>query len=90
MLVGALELSFADALTADAAKADALAAAPALALALAIDRPPPRPSPIFAAALVCARLGATHAVSRLEQPPGLVAAESADLAGVASWIGGIP
>ena len=92
MLVGALELSFADALTADAVKADALAAAPALALAAAIRGPSLRPTPlaIFAAALVCARLGATHAVSRLDNPPGLVAAELAHLTGVALWIGGIP
>ncbi|CAN2532250.1 hypothetical+protein [Methylocapsa aurea] len=92
MLVGALELSFADALTADAVKSDALAAAPALALALAIRGPALRPLPLVvcSAALVCARLGATHAVSRLDNPPGLVAAELAHLAGVALWIGGIP
>ncbi|WP_018266180.1 copper resistance D family protein [Methylosinus sp. LW4] len=92
MLVGALELSFADALTADAVKADALAAAPSLALAFAIRGGAARPLPLaaFAAALVCARLGATHAVSRLDNPPGLVAAELAHLTGVALWIGGIP
>ncbi|TDX64881.1 putative copper resistance protein D [Methylosinus sp. sav-2] len=92
MLVGALELSFADALTADAVKADALAAAPALALAFAIRSGAARPLPLaaFAAALICARLGATHAISRLDNPPGLVAAELAHLTGVALWIGGIP
>ncbi|WP_036291480.1 copper resistance D family protein [Methylosinus sp. PW1] len=92
MLVGALELSFADALTADAVKADALAAAPALALAFAIRGGVAQPLPLaaFAAALICARLGATHAVSRLDNPPGLVAAELAHLTGVALWIGGIP
>ncbi|BBU61954.1 copper resistance protein [Methylosinus sp. C49] len=92
MLVGALELSFVDALTADAVKADALAAAPALALAFAIRGGAARPLPLaaFAAALICARLGATHAVSRLDNPPGLVAAELAHLTGVALWIGGIP
>ncbi|WP_166141207.1 copper resistance D family protein [Methylosinus sp. RM1] len=92
MLVGALELSFADALTADAVRSDALAAAPALALAFAIRGPAiaPLPLAIFAAALVCARLGATHAVSRLDNPPGLIAAELAHLTGVALWIGGIP
>ncbi|WP_400769043.1 copper resistance D family protein [Methylosinus sporium] len=92
MLVGALELSFADALTADAVKADALAAAPALALAFAIRGGAARPLPLaaFAAALICARLGATHAVSRLDNPPGLIAAELAHLTGVALWIGGIP
>ncbi|WP_024880531.1 CopD family protein [Methylosinus sp. LW3] len=92
MLVGALELSFADALTADAVKADALAAAPALALAFTIRGGAARPLPLaaFAAALICARLGATHAISRLDNPPGLVAAELAHLTGVALWIGGIP
>lgn len=92
MLVGALELSFSDALTADAVKADALSAAPALALAFAIRGRSLRPAPLvlLAAALLCARLGATHAASRLGNPPGLVAAELAHLTGVALWIGGIP
>jgi putative copper resistance protein D len=93
MLVGALEIDPVAALTADAVKADAIALGPALVLALASRRAggERRLALILAAlALLAARLGATHAVSRIDSPPALAFAELAHLAGVALWIGGIP
>lgn len=94
MLVGALELEPVAALTADAVKADALALAPAAGLALASRAAESRAASVVlgtaALAVLVARLGATHAVSRLDSPPALALAELAHLAGAALWIGGIP
>lgn len=93
MLVGSLELDPVAALTADAVKADALALGPALVLAFAgrTAGGASRLALVLAAlALLAARLGATHAVSRIDSPPTLALAEIAHLAGVALWIGGIP
>jgi putative copper resistance protein D len=90
MLVETLELDAVSAMTADAVKADALALAPALVLAAA-SRTRARAALVLAAlALLAARLGTTHAVSRIESPPWLALAEFAHLSGVALWIGGIP
>jgi putative copper resistance protein D len=93
MLVGALELDPVAALTADAVKADALALGPALVLALASRGAGEKRSLVLVAAalaLLAARLGATHAVSRIESPPALALAELAHLCGAALWIGGMP
>ncbi|WP_283470392.1 CopD family protein [Methylosinus trichosporium] len=90
MLIETLELDAASAMTADAVKADALALAPALLLAAASRTRARGALVLAAAALLAARLGTTHAVSRIESPPWLALAEFAHLTGAALWIGGIP
>ena len=77
-------------MTADAVKADALALAPALLLAAASRTRARAALVLAAAALLAARLGTTHAVSRIGSPPWLALAEFAHLVGAALWIGGIP
>ncbi|MBY6241440.1 copper resistance D family protein [Methylosinus sp. Sm6] len=91
MLIATLELDPLSALTADAVKADALALGPALVLAVA-SRARGGGAVLVAAALALlgARLGTTHAVSRVDSPPWLALAEFAHLVGAALWIGGVP
>ena len=92
-LVGSTGAGIETAASADAVSFHLLSASESLALAFAV-RAPRRFArwmlPALALLLVGAHLGVTHAASRTEPSPLLLAAEALHLLALSTWIGGIP
>jgi putative copper resistance protein D len=92
-LIGSTHADFATAVSADAVIFSLLSAAMAFALACAARRsshPAVGPLLFLSAVLVGAHTDVTHAASRAEPSPVLLAAETLHLFALGAWIGGIP
>ena len=92
-LTGSTHANFTTVVSADAVIFSLLAAAAAFALAYATRRSSrPAIGPLFflCAVIVAAHAGVTHAASRAEPSPALLAAETLHLFALGAWLGGIP
>jgi len=92
-LVGSTGAGIETAASADAVSFHLVSAGAALALALAAGAPRRFERwtlPALALLLVGAHIGVTHAASRTEPSPSLLAAEALHLLALSTWIGGIP
>lgn len=92
-LMGSTGAGIETAASADAVSFHLISAGAALALAFAVGAPRRFGRwtlPALALLLVGAHIGVTHAASRTEPFPSLLAAEALHLLALATWIGGIP
>ena len=96
MLMGAFQMSWTEALSAEAAVSDLLVLTPAVCIALATYRAHVISLNrqlllgLFGVALLWGQISTTHSTSRLDTPATLIAAELLHMFGAAMWIGGIP
>jgi putative copper resistance protein D len=96
MLMGALQMSAREALSADVVASDLFVLTPASFIAAMVFNArtvPAKRRALLAAlgvALLCGQIATTHSTSRLGSSLTLMAAELLHMAGAAMWIGGIP
>ena len=93
VLMGSVDLSLTDALTAQFAVAGLVKAAAAGVLGAVLLAPRPAPAPALlglCAVVLAAAVMTTHAAARLSGGPVLMAATGLHILGAAIWIGGIP
>lgn len=93
VLMGSVDLSLTDALTAQFAVAGLVKAAAAGVLGAVLLAPRPAPAPALlglCAVVLAAAVMTTHAAARLAHGPVLMAATGLHILGAAIWIGGIP
>lgn len=93
-LIGSTGASLSTAMSAEAVVFSLVSAGAAFALAAVARRPHPFDAPgalaLLSALLIGAHTGVTHAASRAEPAPLLLAAETLHLFALATWIGGVP
>lgn len=94
VLIGTLDLSLVDALTANFAKTEMLVALCALTMTLMVNKTSIQKTAPVLIALAClillAQVSVTHAASRLHMQIPLMIADFLHMLGAAVWIGGLP